>query len=156
MYQRLYFLSLGSPQVHFLKCKNVRAIPPGTISHEQFKEITRRVKGQQLPIWAVIKQMQTPGVESLSFWEKEGIPSQAQTLPLQGMQSASTLTCCQPREHFYFSDSLRMQTTVFLVVLTALLPLRYRCVATEPNQITPIYIFIKSPVKSPINCCCYI
>lgn len=59
-------------------------------------------------------------------------------------------------KRFYFPGSLRMQTTVFLVVLTALLPLRYRCVATEPNQITPIYIFIKPPVKSPINCCCYI
>lgn len=75
---------------------------------------------------------------------------------LQSMQSTSTLTCCQPVRHFYFSASLRMQTTVFLVVLTAPLPLRYRCVAKEPNQITSIYIFIKSPVKSRINCCHYI
>ena len=136
--------------------KTLRAIPPGTISHEQFKEITRRVKGQQLLIWVITKQMQTLGVESLLFPKKDRIPSLAQKLPLQGMQRAPTLTCCQPGKHFYFSDSLRMQTSVFLVVLTALLPLRYRCVATEPNQIAPIYIFIKPPVKSPINCCCYI
>lgn len=75
---------------------------------------------------------------------------------LRSMQSTSTLTRCQPVRHFYFSALLRMQTTVFLVVLTAPLPLRYRCVAKEPNQITSIYIFIKSPVKSRINCCHYI
>lgn len=45
MYQGLYFLSLGSLRVHILKCtkkKNLKAIPTGAVSREQFREITRR------------------------------------------------------------------------------------------------------------------
>lgn len=59
-------------------------------------------------------------------------------------------------ETFLFLRHVQNANYCFLVVLTAPLPLRYRCVAKEPNQITVIYIFIKTPVKSRINCCYYI
>lgn len=157
MYQRLYFPSLGSLQVHFffLNATNVRAIPPGTISQERFKEI-RRVKGQQLPFSAPLGSEWRSG-EGISLLLGEGGD------PSCGRE-ASPPRCAErlhphllsTGETFLFLRLTQHAKGCFPAVLTALLPLRYRCVATEPNQITPIYIFIKSPVKSPIHCCCYI